>query len=268
MADPTLGLTFDDLRIRVAEFLGIAYLGANGDQAAQLPVDAHDLDLVTRLVNDGYRRFISENEKWNFLNVPVTLTFLSGMVSADHARYFMPDDFYGIMLAPFTYPTNGPRISILMVDEPRMRELQAGGAVSGYPSVFTVRPINTTETTTAQRWEAVFYPTPQTAQAVVASYKRFPNKMTTGTHRSVAGFQHDATVLAACLAEAENQRQDMAGPKEAAYQAALKRSLKIDARAAVSRTRDYGDSSDDRGTVGRRPLNYYGVDTYNGNALN
>jgi hypothetical protein len=263
MADPTLSLSYDKLRIRVAEYLGIAYYGAAGDQAAQLPVDAGDLDTVSRLVNDGYDRFIGENEKWNFLSVPLTLTFLTGTVSADNARYYLPDDFYGILLSRFTYPAAGPRITIENIDEQRIRELQAGASVTGYPSVVAVRAINTTASTTAQRWEAIFWPTPQTALTVTGMYKRYPAALSASGDTSIAGFQHDRTVLAACIAAAELQKNDEQGPREAFYQQMLQRSLRLDKRASPVSLGDYGDKSEEHGT-GQRPLNYYGVNTYNG----
>lgn len=82
MADSTLRLTFEQLQIRVADYLGIA--DRSGSSLA-VPTDAKNLELVKRLVNDGYRRFLTDNEKWNFLNVPLTLNLyaqLSGTISS------------------------------------------------------------------------------------------------------------------------------------------------------------------------------------------
>lgn len=344
MADPTLGLTFDDLRIRVAEYLGIAYYGSDGSGAAQLPIDAHDLDLVSRQVNDGYRRFLTDYEKWNFLDVPMvlqfvtqysgtatggstttlvnsgianqfansffngftlrvthvngsvdiytvtayagttgTFTFAAGIavaatdtyelaastaVEGQNFRYYLPDDFYGILLQPFVYDVGGPRIRVDPVDESRIRELFSGANTSGTPSAVSVRPINTTATSTGKRWEALFWPKPTGVNRITARYKRFPAKLTAPTDRSVAGYQHDSTVLAAAIAEAERQQSDTINVREKAYLSALERSIATDKRSSAVRSREYGDTSEDRGYVGRRPLNYYGVDTYNGNSLN
>ena len=75
MSDPSLNLTFTKLAIRVAEYLGHAYYGANGDEAAQIPSDPHDLDVVTRLVNDGYARALNSNPNgWRVLTVPFKIT--------------------------------------------------------------------------------------------------------------------------------------------------------------------------------------------------
>lgn len=267
MADPTLSLTYTDFRLRVAEFLGVSYYGASGDQAAQLPVDAHDLDKVGRLVNDAYRRFLLDNERgWNFLTVPLTITFGTGTVSADNARYYLPDDSYGVLVAPFTYGSTGPRLTITPTSEQEIRELQAAANTTGQPTVSATRAINTTSAATGQRWEVIFWPTPSGTETVTALYKRFPTALSGATDRSVAGFQHDATLMAACLAAAELSVGDVDGPHEKAYQRELKKSQRVDARASAPRVQDYGDRSEDRGG-GRRRKDQYGVSTYNGNSI-
>ncbi len=245
-ADPTLRLTFTDLRLRVAEYLGIAYYGATGNEAAQLPQDPHDLDLVGRLVNDGYARFISDHEKgWKFLTVPFSITFQSNLSESDPARYLLPDDFYGIMLSPFTYEPSQSLISIVQVGESQIRELQAGSDTTGPPTSFALRAINTDATSTADRWEAIFWPTPSGTETVTALYKRYPQALDDEDDQSVAGFQHDRTVLAAALAEAELHRDDKIGPKDAAYANALKRSRAMDDRIILSKAGNYGDRSED-----------------------
>lgn len=266
MADSTLRLTYDKLRIRVAEYLGVAYYGAAGDQAAQLPIDAHDLDRVTRLVDDGYHRFMTENDgKWNFLTVPLTLVFGTGLVAADASRLYLPDDFYGIIVGPFTYGATGPRIEITQVTGVELRRMQAASSSTGTATYFTVRPINTIATATGQRWEAVFYPAPTGTETITALYKRFPQAMANGTDSPISGYIHDRTILAACMAEAELDIGDNIGPREAAYQRELAKSKRIDLRTTAPRILDYGDKSEAK-SYGR-PANYYGVDTYNGNAL-
>jgi hypothetical protein len=262
MADPTLKLDFASMQVRVAEYLGIQ---ADSGSGAAVPTDASDLDLVKRLVNDGYRRFITE-QPWNFLVIPLSLTFLSGTVSSDNSRYYLPDDFYGVLEAPFTYPSTGPRRMVEQVSEVDIRQFIAGaGTMTGDPYAFCVRPIATTETATAARWEAVFFPTPSTAYAMKAAYRRFPAALSTSTDRSVAGFQHDDTVLAAALAAAELQKHDKRGEREASYQAALERSKMLDKQVRKGKFQ-MSDCSDVGGRTSR-PSKYFGPDTYNGVTL-
>jgi hypothetical protein len=328
------------LRIRVAEYLGVAPITGG---VASLPTDSHDLDLVGRLVNDGYRRFLSENDKWSFLNVPLSVRFVSqssgsitsasattvtvaslaGLLPDDHFngwnislydtgtrmyyeldvadytgatgvftftavppsigagdilyyagarnpggmawRYYLPDDFYGLLKAPFTYDENGPRITIEEVSEPEIREFRAGARTSGTPTYVAFRPINTTTASDGRRWEALFWPEPTGGEVVTAIYKRFPQALANATDVSVAGFQHDHAILEAALAEAERLRNDQIGIHEAAYQAALARSKRLDARAAPARNRPYGDG--DSTWAFRRPSSYARPTSYGGTPL-
>lgn len=350
MADPTIGLTLADLQIRIAEYLGVAYYGSDGRGAAQVPVDAHDLDLVTRLANDGYRRFIAENPRWNFLNAPISLTlattptsgmatsggsttlvdssianvyadsfFVNWQMTITHAdtstdeviitaytgstgtftflattneavvtgdtyqalpvtvpspavfgqpwRYYMPDDFEGVLITPWTYNIGGPRLTVNTVSEITLRELRAGANTSGTVSTAAFRPIPAKASTSGRRWESLFWPSPAGVNTLTAVYKRFPQALASGTDRSIAGFQHDDAIIAAGISEAERQRGDALGPREQVYQLKLKKSLALDARAYSVRATEYGDRSEDRVPFGRRPLSYYGVDTYNGTRI-
>ncbi|MBW8002543.1 MAG: hypothetical protein FVQ80_11055 [Planctomycetes bacterium] len=58
MAEPTATLTIEDLVLRVAREAGMAYYGSDGQQEAMVPIDAHDIDLCRRIVNDGIRLFV------------------------------------------------------------------------------------------------------------------------------------------------------------------------------------------------------------------
>lgn len=59
MSEPTSGLGFYDLLLRVAEKGGMAYYGSDGQSKAVVPIDAFNLDLCKRIVNDGFRLFKS-----------------------------------------------------------------------------------------------------------------------------------------------------------------------------------------------------------------
>jgi hypothetical protein len=264
VADPTIKLDYTAYRIRIAEYLGVAYYGANGDQAAQLPIDAHDLDNVNRIFHDGYVRFLTE-QPWNFLKVPLTITFQSGMVSSDPSRYYLPDDFSGDLISPFTYAASGPQITIVRVTEPELRRLQTANNSSGTATYYALRAINTVAAATGSRWEAIFWPTPSGTETITALYRRFPQALVNATDVSVAGFIHDRTVLAAALAEAEAQKGDSIGPRETIYQRELAKSKKIDLRSNPPKILNYGDKSEQRAFG--RPAANYAVDTYNGNSI-
>jgi hypothetical protein len=63
MTEPNAALTYGDLILAVAERLGVAFYGANGDQAAQIPDAAtmpYELDRCKRFVQDGIRMFMAD----------------------------------------------------------------------------------------------------------------------------------------------------------------------------------------------------------------
>lgn len=343
MADSTLRITFEQLQIRIADFLGIA--NRSGSSLA-VPSDAKNLELVKRLANDGYRRMLTDYEKWNILNVPLTINFiaqLSGTVTAvvtgatpsitigsfagDYAndtfngyeitvdedtnaetvltvvdyvgatgqftfaansvpttiaigdtlkvagarnvagiawRFYLPDDFYGLWKVPLTYNPNGPRIRIQEVTEGEIREMRAGARTAGDPMFVAFRPINTTAASDGKRWEALFWPEPNTEVPVQGIYKRFPAALSSNSDVSVFGYHHDATLLAAGLAAAELYRHDKVGIHEQTYQAKLATSIKLDARATPRNNRPFGDHSDEpvifRTSDSFQPTSYNGVD--------
>ena len=59
MAEPTSALGFYDLLLRIAEKAGMAYYGSSGQNKALVPVDAFNLDKCRRIINDGFRLFVS-----------------------------------------------------------------------------------------------------------------------------------------------------------------------------------------------------------------
>jgi hypothetical protein len=256
MATPTLSLTFNDLILRVAEYLGVAdYSGGT----AAIPTDAHDLDLCKRVVNDGYQRFINDHN-WTFLNGELVVT-----PDGTNFTFDLPDDFQGEMLGSFTYSTTGPVASMRETNEETIRRMRAGREVTGYPSLFAIRPKNAvTETTTTARWEVLFWPTPvSTLDPLTARYRRYPNKLTNLTDRVLAGPAHDLSVKQAAIAAAEIQRYGQAGPQEATYVGYLAASIKNDERH-VPRSLGYNGDGSDGGVGDHWPSRANQVDTYNG----
>lgn len=260
-----LSLTFLDFQIRVAEYLGVAYYGANGDEAAQAPVDAHDLDMVKRIVNDGYRRFLTDNHRWNFLRSIVSITFGTGAIpGTDNSEYGLPSSFSGWIQNRWTYAENTGYPPIEATDVTTIREWQALGTHTGNPTHFAVYvdPV-TPMSSTPVRHRVVFWPYPDGTQTVSSIFRKFSDRMVDDDHLSIAGFKHDRTVLAAALAEAEIQRGDVQGVREQAYQQALQQSIAYDSMLTKRARNRYGDPSAED-VVGRS----FEVVTYNGNPIN
>ncbi|MCC7147136.1 MAG: hypothetical protein IT443_11880 [Phycisphaeraceae bacterium] len=276
MPEPTLALTFGDMILRVAEFLGVASYGAAGDGAAAMPSDAHDLDLCKRLVNDGWRRFVNSNPRWHWLSPVVTITFDPTGLSSDTvndgaadipraARYYMPMGFYGQMIGDLTYGQAGPRCRIAPVPEITIREgYSAAGSTTGDPFLVAFRPLGDSlgqPGVQRAKWEAIFYPAPSAVYTVSGRARIYPAAMRDPADRHAAGAFYDEAVLAAAMAVAEMQRINQSGPKEQAYIDALTRAMAVDQQTRPRNLGYCGDSSDGPS----RPRRIYtGVDTYEG----
>lgn len=85
VAEPTSALAFSDLILEVAYKLGTASYGANGEQAVQIPTDAHDLDQAQRIVNKGIRMFLNDGpppNSWKFMR-PIAQVDVWPTITAD-----------------------------------------------------------------------------------------------------------------------------------------------------------------------------------------
>ena len=88
MAEPTSALSYYDLILRIAREAGIAYYGSSGNEAATIPIDAHDLDLCKKIVNDGIRMFIADAPvkgwRWmrRIMSIVLTATRVTGTVDS------------------------------------------------------------------------------------------------------------------------------------------------------------------------------------------
>lgn len=317
-----LAFTYDDLRIRTAEYMGVATHGSGGTGAAALPTDAHDLDVVSRVVNEGYQKFILESD-WEFLRplaaitfvaqtdgavttagsgtfvdssrtedtrdfddfiINVTrsdgsfftatiLTFVTGgtftfadaslafvvgdtysiadvsAVAGQNYRYFMPTDFYGVLVRAITYreASDTPALILEERSEDTIRAARSGSTnTTGDPVVYAIRLAPAASVSDEPRWEIILWPTPISLRTIEFIYERYPAALVTGTDRPITGFQHNLVLLAACKSEAEIERFDKAGPEEDKYQKYLAKAIRIDKKARPKRLGDYGDRSEDR----------------------
>lgn len=280
MVQPTLSLTFNDLVTRTAEHLGVAYYGSGANEVAQNPTDVHDLDMVKRIVNDGWRRFVNSNRRWNWMTPTFTVTLDpdatagSGVVSdatsdvPSAARYYLPDGFYGQMISWFTYPSDGPRISIENSSEDVIRSLYSGASTtSGDPYVCAIRPLSEENATSAsqinRKWEVIFFPQPGTAYTLTARCRIYPNQMVEDNDYHQAGFQHDEAVLWSCRVEAESQRNNRITASTAeAWQMAMQTSMQSDALSSPRRLGYNADISEEYGSGRRQSRWYTGADSY------
>ena len=255
MPEPTLALTFEDYIKRVAEYLGVAeYSGG----VIIAPTDTHNLEVCKRIVNDGWRRFYNSNPQWNWCTPTFSITFDAdgtggNNVAGANWRYYMPDGFYGQIIDPFTYQEDAGYREINETTATKILNNYASGDVSGWPNLYALRPL---DGDSARRWEIIVWPKPSDSYVITSRCRIYPNKLIELTDKPNAGFQFDEAIMAAVLAEAEQQVEDSSGMKESQWAEALTRAIAVDLRTTPKRLGDYGGS----GRQSDRP--YDGVSTY------
>lgn len=95
MAEPTSALGFYHLLLRIAEKIGMAYYGSAGQGKAIVPVDAFNLDKCKRIVNDGFRLFVSSSPAtgwhWQERIASITLAATVGGTATSGAATYLAD---------------------------------------------------------------------------------------------------------------------------------------------------------------------------------
>ncbi len=88
MSEPTSRYTIQEILVRLAVEMGIAYYGSDGDGIAQVPIDAHNFDLCKKVVEDGIKKFIADAPvkgwRWmrRILSVNISSTRITGTVDS------------------------------------------------------------------------------------------------------------------------------------------------------------------------------------------
>lgn len=275
---PSCAYSFRDLIIRVADYLGVA---DNSGDAPAVPSEAHNLSLCKRLANDGFRRFAMcdsadpslKGYKWSFLSQPHSLTLNADgtgpqNVNGANWRYRMPWFFSGQVRRDWTYGENTRNTVIRCVSEHEiMRARSSAPDVAGYPCQCAFRMLPQVQNTQARRWEAIFFPDPGSDDEINITIGVAPAGMSDLDDMHFAGWQHDEAVVAACLAEAEFDRDEQRGIREDRFQSMLASSIAID-RPTAPRSLGYnGDPSMGRNRQAGNRDWYTGVDSVNGTAI-
>lgn len=106
MAEPTSKYSLYALLVRVAVEMSIAYYGSSGDERAMPPIDAHNLDICKKVVEDGIKKFVADAPKkgWRWMRrlLSITLTAIETTGTVDSASTTtLVDDALAT-----TYPSN------------------------------------------------------------------------------------------------------------------------------------------------------------------
>lgn len=195
-------------------------------------------------------------------------------------NYDLPDD-YGGMEGYMVVESTNFKPEIVLVGEGRIRAwrqqmpVNVSTTSTGTPQYAAVRPKVHSVTTTGQRYEIMFYPIPSTVETISYKMRVLPDKLvdTTLTH-PYGGTAHAETLLAACLAVAEEQGDDNkrggspVTDKKKLFDERLAASIQFDKRINSVEQYGYnGDNSDVRHRLGPDDHHHHGHRHCNGNIV-
>jgi hypothetical protein len=177
-----------------------ASLGLGYDRAQW---DHEKVGMVESIVQRGYLQFcfpppVGEEappHQWSFLTPLKTLDLASGT-----STYELPSDFTGLS-GDFTYQSGTSTFRIPLVPESKLRQLFATASQSGSPRYAAIRPkvANDAE----QRYEVVFYPTPNESATVEYRHTIVPEPLTETNQWPLGGRQMAEAILESCLSIAQ-----------------------------------------------------------------
>lgn len=228
MAESTLSITYTELKKEVAHYLG--YTRSESLWDAQMLAD------VQQAILQGYRWFLypppisekSSQHEWSFLRKSGSLA-----LSASDYDYDLPDDFAG-MASALRRAADKDQPEIARVHESTIHALRAQKTHEDTPLYFAVAISAQPTASASQRYEALLYPTPDASETVTYRYIVAPPKLTDASPYPLGGAAHSETILAACLAAAEQLKMDEHAQKYQRFRELLAASVRVD-RERVAR---------------------------------
>jgi len=219
MAESTLSLTYDTIKVALGQYLGYGRTSGNWstDQSNQMD------DIIQRGLRQFY--FPKSGHIWSFLKPTTTLA----LASADW-QYDMPDDFGGLA-SPFSFSSDEGYYQIQQVPESKILGLrQRYNSQTGRPYMCAIRQLTTyPNATEGSRYEVIFYPTPDAVYTLYYSYHILMNKLVTTTNPNFyGGMVHSEAVLESCLAVAEVDVNDTLGIHNQKFNELLETSMQSD----------------------------------------
>lgn len=244
MAESSNSLTRVEFKIEVADFLGYTRDSANWSSGQEARVEA--------CVDNGYRMFLSPPKlseqiqrgehahEWSFLKPWTTLS-----INEDEWYADAPDDFADFAVPKVYYNASTLNDPIDIVPPAYIYQKRQLGTSSGRPTVLGIRPKASTGNT-GQRYEIVWWPTANADYTVNYAYYVLQGKMTAGNPYPLGGAAHGMTILAACLAWADETYKGGQYGKRTQFTERLRFSVDHDMRFGWHTVGSLVDDSDGR----------------------
>ena len=161
--------------------------------------------------------------RWSFLRKTSPITLI-----ADQEAYDLPEDFGGLSTDCINFAQDARKGYMTRRSEDKLLTLFANAWASGDPRYYAIRQKGTFSTGRAQ-YELLLYPVPAEAVEISVKYSSLPAELSVTNPYPLGGEQHGETILAACLACAEQKMEDAPGINTANFQKLLEASMAIDA---------------------------------------
>jgi len=199
VAEPTLSLTLDELRREVARFLSF------GREFDALTI--HQREDVDSIVRRGLRQFYTPPpvanataHQWTFLRPTISLETVAGQES-----YPLPDDFGAMMGSRLTRTGHHPSPGPMLVSDYHYRSVVEGSSIrTGDPSIATVRPRAIAgDLANPTRHDLLLFPVPDASSTLQYQYHAVQDAVASELAHPAGAAMHGETILASCLAIAE-----------------------------------------------------------------
>lgn len=220
MAEATSSLTFTDLQLQVAVYLG--YTATSGNWSAV------ETARIARIIARGLRQFYAAYS-WSFLEIRTTLATV-----ADDFDYALPDLFGDVILGDMTFsPTDtmGPVVRQDSAEHVRML-LANGQGMTGRPQRFAIETTSLGGGATGLRKQIIFWPIPDIVYTLGYTYRVNQNNIS-GTNYPVGGAQQAEAIMASCLAVAELDKTNAHGAYYEDYGRILADAIATEKRATA-----------------------------------
>lgn len=260
MGESELSITYADLLVEVASFLGYGSDSARWTSDQRFEID--------RYVQAGVRRFyyppaVQGSEvsySWSFLSPVATLVTVAGQETQE-----LPADLARV-LGQFHYDTELHRRAVVQVPEDRFRAIKSGTVGSGAPAFACLRH-KPKEPGRGQRLEVSWWPVPEAAYALTFRYEAFSGKLSDDNRYPLGGMRHGELLVQSCLSVAEQRANDEKGLHSEEFDRLLVAAIEQDRRVGSTHFGHMGDTSELGGssirhgdTGGTYPVTYKGSD--------
>lgn len=272
MAESTLTLSITDLKAEIGHFLGYGRGSAVYSETAWTTPQSNN---ITAVLKSGLAQVYTPppiapgevSHNWSFLRPFASITILANASTAA-----LPDDFGGfegpvLVTGP---STSRQRYPIAISNEGRVRAAHVEQPdTTGAPRMACEVILKGTTLTASTRSQIMVWPKCDQTYTLSMEYKYLPDALTGLLPYPPGGSEHSELFKASCLAAAELQLDDAAGPRMAFFMQRLTASVHADRKRKGTALGYNGDNSDFRGMMGFRDerLYYGGSVTYNGTPM-